>query len=200
LHIFDYIQKLVTLIGAVTAAFASLINFWWTHRTKVDRLAVTFGSIRPPLDPGYSLHVVSQSDHQMVLRDYGFIMPSGPPGGRLLSLPQFHIDDDDPDDRPTVGHGNAAFEKRGDWFEPGSVQLRDEPIGAYTVTAGKGAMRSCDYPCADGGRMGHQDVGPISGTFGQFEQSRVFSHDDSMSCIAPRMHPVLRQLKGKGVC
>lgn len=54
---------------------------------------------------------------------------------------------------------------------------------------------SCDWPCADRGRMAHQDVSPISGAFGQFEQSWVFSHDDSVSCIVMRMHPAERQLK-----
>jgi hypothetical protein len=43
--------------------------------------------------------------------------------------------------------------------------------------------------------MAHQDVSPISGAFGQFEQSWVFSHDDSVSCIVMRMHPAERQLK-----
>jgi hypothetical protein len=43
--------------------------------------------------------------------------------------------------------------------------------------------------------MAHQDVSPISGAFGQFEQSWVFSHDDSVSCIVMRMHPAERHLK-----
>jgi hypothetical protein len=43
--------------------------------------------------------------------------------------------------------------------------------------------------------MAHQDVSPISGAFGQFEQSWVFSHDDSVSCIVMRMHPAERRLK-----
>jgi len=43
--------------------------------------------------------------------------------------------------------------------------------------------------------MAHQDVSPISGAFGQFEQSWVFSHDDSVSCMVMRMHPAERQLK-----
>jgi hypothetical protein len=43
--------------------------------------------------------------------------------------------------------------------------------------------------------MAHQDVSPISGAFGQFEQSWVFSHDASVSCIVLRMHRAERQLK-----
>jgi hypothetical protein len=43
--------------------------------------------------------------------------------------------------------------------------------------------------------MGHQDVSPISGAFSQFEQSWLFSHDDSVSCMAMRMHPAERRLK-----
>jgi hypothetical protein len=54
---------------------------------------------------------------------------------------------------------------------------------------------SCNWPCADGGRMAHQDVSLISGAFSQFEQSWVFSHDDSVSCIVMRMHPAERRLK-----
>jgi hypothetical protein len=54
---------------------------------------------------------------------------------------------------------------------------------------------SCNWSCADRGRVGHQDVSPISGAFGQFQQSWVFSHDDSVSCIVMRMHAAERQLK-----
>jgi hypothetical protein len=61
------------------------------------------------------------------------------------------------------------------------------------------ASVSCYWPCADRGRMGHQDPSPISGAFGQFQQSWVFSHDDSVSCIVMRMHPAERQLKCKSV-
>jgi hypothetical protein len=32
------------------------------------------------------------------------------------------------------------------------------------------AFVSCDWPCADGDRMGHQDVSPIFSAFGQFER------------------------------
>jgi hypothetical protein len=78
-----------------------------------------------------------------------------------------------------------------------SIPYEDAPAGASRY-GHRSSYRfvvdsvSCDGPCADGGRMAHQDVSPISGAFGQFEQSGVFSHDDSVSCIVMRVHPAER--------
>jgi hypothetical protein len=128
----DDAQKIITLIGAVIAAAASLLNLWWTHRTKVDRIVVQFGPTRPPIGPGEWLHIVSQSDHQINLRDYGFVGPTG----ALLSLPLLDADSPGDEDDGVGLRGKTTFEKRGDIFEIGPVKLGGQQIGAYAVTLG----------------------------------------------------------------
>jgi hypothetical protein len=127
----DEIQKWVALAGAVIAAIASGVNLWWTHGAKVDKIKVNFGSSQPPISPAYSLYVVSQSDHKIVLVDYGFINASG----ALLSVPQLHVDEPDFGGAGLEGLGSSTLETRGVIFEPGAVELRDSQIGAYARTA-----------------------------------------------------------------
>jgi hypothetical protein len=57
----DDMQKWMTLGGAVVAAVASVVNLWWTHRTKLDRLTVTFGSLSPPL-----AHLTKYSQNRII--------------------------------------------------------------------------------------------------------------------------------------
>jgi len=78
----DELQKWITLGGAVIAAVASLLNLWWTHGARVDRIKVGFGALEPPISPGDWLYVVSCSDHRVTLKDYGFIGARGTPYGR----------------------------------------------------------------------------------------------------------------------
>ena len=122
----------MTLIGAVVAALASVANFWWTYRAKVDRITVIFGPTRPPTEPGEWLHIVSQSDHQINLRDYGFIGPSG----ALLSVPQLDNDQSGESFDQVYARGSTTFEKRGDLYETGPYNLPEKQIGAYAVTLG----------------------------------------------------------------
>lgn len=122
----------MTLIGAVVAALASLVNLWSTYCGKTDRLTISFGPTRPPLSPGEWLHIVSQSDHQINLLDYGFIGSTG----ALLSIPQLDNDDVGARDDQVSVRGSTTFEKRGDLFEIGPIDLRDKQIGAYAVTLG----------------------------------------------------------------
>lgn len=132
----DDMQKWMTLGGAVIAAVASVVNLWWTHRTNLDRLTVTFGSLSPPLAPGEALYIVSQSDHRVSLSDYGFISTSG----GLLSYPLLEVAEPGDEYHCVTVRGKSAFEKRGDLFEIGSVPLGGELIGAYAVSAGSERM------------------------------------------------------------
>jgi hypothetical protein len=104
--------------------------------------------MRPPISRGEWLHVVSQSDHQINLLDCGFIGPTG----ALLSLPQLDNDHPGPGDEQVSVRGSTTFEKRGDLFEIGPIDLPDKQIGA-TVWAGVDKGRcdhfDRDYACAD---------------------------------------------------
>lgn len=128
----DDMYKWVTLGGAVIAAVASALNLWWTYRAKADKIKVSFGSMHPSIAPGYWLHVVSLSEHQMFLRDYGFITE----GGTLLSLPDL-IAHDIGEDLEVISSAKSSLDKRGEIFEIGNIILRDNQIGAYAVTAGQ---------------------------------------------------------------
>lgn len=77
-------QKWVTLIAAVLAAFASMLNLWWKFREKADKIKVACDLISPQISPGEFLNVVNLSDHPVQLADYGYIMRTG----TLLSIPQ----------------------------------------------------------------------------------------------------------------
>lgn len=126
------IQTWVTLVGAVVAALASSLNLWRQFGEKTDKIKVGFGPLRPQIEPGYWLYVVSRRDHQMNLNDYGFIDESG----RLLSLPQLSVNE--PCDTELVCGGTPSFKQRGDQFEVGVGPLRGIQIGAFAITAGRG--------------------------------------------------------------
>ena len=123
------ISQWVTLVGAVIAAGASSLNLWWQFAQKGDKIKVGFGPLRPKIEPGYWLYVVSLRDHQMILADYGFISESG----GLLSLPQ--LCSDEPFDTALICGGTTFFDKRGGLFEVSVGDLRDNQIGAFAITA-----------------------------------------------------------------
>jgi hypothetical protein len=129
----DEIQKWATLGTATFAAIFSAVNFWRSLSANSDKIKVTFSPLEPPCEPGEWLYVVSQSDHRMELRDYGFIAETG----NLLSLPDLWANDPGPDDERVAMRGSRVFEKRGALFEIGPVSLRDRPIGAFAITAGR---------------------------------------------------------------
>lgn len=126
--IIDELQQGATLVAAVIAAIASVLNL----RSKSDRIKVVFGHLYPPLDPGEALYVVSRRDHQMKLRDYGFIDNKG----ALLSLPQYYAYEWEGDDDVPID-GRSHFEKRGEIFQFGPAQFRHKQIGAFAITAGQ---------------------------------------------------------------
>ena len=125
----DELQKWVTLGGAVIAAGASLLNLWWTHSTKVDKIAVGFGPIRPPIEPGDWLYVVSRSDHMVTLKDYGFIDAKG----NRLSVPDMLVNEPGHHEQ-ICSEGTRCLEKRGDVFAIGNLDVPDGQIGAYALT------------------------------------------------------------------
>jgi len=126
------IQQWVILIGSVVGGIASAWNWWWVWRSKAQEVRVGFGPLSPPIEPGYWLHVLSRSEHQLLIKDFGFIDESG----ALLSLPRLWTDDPESSERPLI-HGDTLLKLRGDLFEVGPIVLRDKQIGAYAVTVEK---------------------------------------------------------------
>lgn len=120
-------QKWVTLIAAVLAAAASMLNLWWKFREKADKIKVACDLISPQISPGEFLHVVSMCDHPVQLADYGYVMRTG----TLLSIPQ--LDADDPDDESRLTYGGMLLERRNASFETG-LSLREWPVGVYART------------------------------------------------------------------
>ena len=129
----DDTQRLVTLIGAVIAAAASVVNLWWTHRTNLDRLTVTFGSLSPLIEPGEGLYIVSQSDHQVSLSDYGFISASG----GLLSYPRLEVDNPGDDYNCVTVRGNQPSKSAEIYSRLVLCRYEGVFIGAYAVSAGR---------------------------------------------------------------
>jgi len=122
----DALQKWVTLVAAVLAAFASIVYLWWKYREKSDRIKVGCGTLSS-FAPGEFLHVVNVCDHPVRLVDYGYVMP----GGELKSLPQ--LDEEEPDNCSRITYGNLLLETRNASFETGT-EFRGHPVGVYAIT------------------------------------------------------------------
>lgn len=135
----DQVTKWVTLAGAVAGGVTGVLGYWEKINEKSDRIKVRFGPLHPPIAPGESLHVLSQSDHQLQVHDYGFIDERG----RLLSLPDLWANTFDDQEDGTATRGKTTLEKRGDIWEVAYVTLRDKQIGAYAKTVGQ-TSRSVD--------------------------------------------------------
>lgn len=125
---FGGLQQALALIATATTIIVSVLAF----RSKADRIRVVFDHLHPPLDPGDALYVVSRRDHQMKLRDYGFVNEKG----GLLSLPDFYTHEWDGGDEMPV-HGRTDLEKRGEIFAVGPIEFGDKQIGAFAITAGQ---------------------------------------------------------------
>lgn len=136
----DEITKWVTLAGAVIGGVTGAMTYWSKATEKRDRIKVSFGPLTPPIAPGESLYVVSQSDHKLQLRDYGFIDKNG----RLLSLPDMWANSFDDDGDGSATRGSTSLVTRNDIWEVAYVRLRDEQIGAYAITVSQ-TMRRLDF-------------------------------------------------------
>jgi hypothetical protein len=135
----DEITKWTTLAGAVVGGTTGALTYWSNFTKERDRITVRLGALSPPVAPGEALHVFSRSDHQLRLRDFGFIDEKG----RLLSVPDLWANDPCDRDDGVVTSGSTTLEKRGDTWEVAYVRLRDKQIGAYAITIGQ-RSRSVD--------------------------------------------------------
>lgn len=81
------------------------------------------------------MHVVSKSDHQIKLADWGFIDPDG----RFSSIPMdWHADPSMGDD--IVSTGSSTLAARGEYFET-EYTRRDPAIGAFARSVTQGRPR-----------------------------------------------------------
>jgi hypothetical protein len=135
----DEITKWVTLAGAVVGGITGALTYWTKFTEQRDRITVRLGALSPPVAPGEALHVLSRSDHQVRLRDYGFIDENG----RLLSIPDLMTNDPFDQNDGVMTSGQTILEKRGDIWEIAYVRLRDKQIGAFAITVGQ-TSRSID--------------------------------------------------------
>lgn len=118
----------VTLIGAVVGAITGSVSLWMQLRGKRDHFVVGLGSIRPEICRETLMHVVSRSDHQIQIADYGFIDMNH----KLSSIP-LELDEDF-EDTQIIGRGEPLLEGYSSIFELGYIR-RDTPIGAFARSA-----------------------------------------------------------------
>lgn len=120
----------VTLIGAVIAAVAGVWNLALQFRGTKDKFKVRLGTATPQIRPETFLHIVSLSDHPIVIADYGFIEEKEKFWSFRLEL----------DADPSLGQGDSIsyngspnMAKRSEIFEVG-MEFRDVVIGAFAHT------------------------------------------------------------------
>ncbi len=120
-------MKWVTMISAIIAAGVSVITLWLNYKGKTDKFRIGLCSVRPDISPGHVMHVVSLSDHQIEIIDFGFIYEDG----NIESLP-FACEIGQFTDCDLIHHGCTILKKRGEFFESGfDVNVEQIIIGAF---------------------------------------------------------------------
>lgn len=122
------IGELVKTIGAAVAGITGIWNVWWQTRGKHDRFLVGLGTVCPRAYQETFLHVVNLSEHQIVLKDWGFIEKNRKLSSMPLSWETNSIDSD-----TFVSNGDTQLINRNTFFESGYV-MAEKPIGAYAIT------------------------------------------------------------------
>lgn len=121
------LMKWVTMISAIIAAGVSVITLWLNYKGKTDKFRIGLCSVRPDISPGHVMHVVSLSDHQVEIVDFGFIYEDG----NIESLP-FACEIGQFTDCDLIHHGCTILKKRGEFFESGfDVNVEQIIIGAF---------------------------------------------------------------------
>lgn len=119
----------VTAVFAVIAGLTGLMTFMWQVVDRFDRIHVRFGSTRPSLYPETTMYVINLSKHEVVVRDYGFVLKDS----CLQSIPEL-IEED-------WGAGDPCIWLSGSSELPSRQKLEArvamglDVIGAYAVTA-----------------------------------------------------------------
>jgi len=121
-------KEWVTLGGAFVAAVAGVWNLAIQMTGKRDRFLVRLGPFSPDPTPEKSMHVVSLSDHKILLSDWGFI-------DKDLKIRSIRVElaFDDFHEFEVYSRGSSLLEDRSDLYEVGYLR-RDEPIGAFALS------------------------------------------------------------------
>ena len=133
----ELIERWVTLIGAVIAAVTGAWNLILQMRGKQDDFVVGMDAATPTIDEETVLHVISCSDHQIKLKDWGFIDSTG----RLQSF-IFACEVGDLFSEQIVSRGSSCLNQRCDCFETG-YKTRNTILGAYAISMTQRRPRIC---------------------------------------------------------
>jgi hypothetical protein len=134
----------LTLIAAVIGAGAGIIaavtglwNLYLLMRGKQDAFLVGMGAATPTIEEETVLHVISRSDHQIKLKDWGFIDSTG----HLQSL-RFNYEAGELNSDEIMSRGSSCLKERGDVFETGYIS-RKTILGAYAISMTQRRPRIC---------------------------------------------------------
>lgn len=122
------IEELIKLSAALVAAFTGIWNVWWQTKGKNDRFLVGLDSIIPTIEQETFIHVVSLSDHSILLKDWGFIKSDG----KFISCP-LGSQTDSLDNDILKTRGSTHLLSRNDSFEMGYIKS-ERPFGAYAIS------------------------------------------------------------------
>ena len=128
---------LVTAMGAIVAAFASVSNLCLQWRWKRDRFSVHLGGSSPSINQETMLHVVSHSEHAIELKDWGFIEADGRFTSFLMAWEAGALHSEE-----ITSRGSSKLEKFGAHFETGYVR-RDAVYGVYAISVTQRRPRVC---------------------------------------------------------
>lgn len=127
------IRELLTLIGACVAAITGILGLFFQLRGKSDNYRVRYGSLKPDISPETSMHVISRSDHEIIITDYGFIDENR----KLQSV--FFENYENPY-RSIRYQGSSTLAKRSSYYEVSF--LRNKPaIGTFAISANQNYPR-----------------------------------------------------------
>ncbi len=123
------LTQYATFVVAVIAAVTGIWNLALQMRGKRDRLLVRLGTLSPSIEKETTLSVVSLSDHQIQLTDWGFVESNGAFTSIPLELDVGYIVSGE-----IMSRGSTILENFGRQFVAGYVR-RDKPLGAYAISS-----------------------------------------------------------------
>ena len=119
----------MTLAGSAIAAVAGIWNLRLQMRGKRDRFLVRLGTVSPSIEEETTLSIVSLSDHQIQLTDWGFVESNSTFTSIPLELDAGYIVSGE-----ILSRGSTTLENFGRQFVAGYVR-RDKPLGAFAISS-----------------------------------------------------------------
>lgn len=121
-------KEWLTLIGSAVAAIAGVWNLAIQIRGKRDKFIVRLGSFSASPMQEEAMHVISLSDHQIKLSDWGFVDGDL----RLRSIPS-ELEHNDFYGHSSIASGTSTLDQRNALYQI-AYQRRDTPIGAFATS------------------------------------------------------------------